>query len=135
MNNRDKITWQPNYSVGHPILDEQHKKLLRLCNQAIDCMNSETPEAIAMFHLILNDLANYTETHFKTEEEILARCNYPLIENHKSEHLAYQVRLTDFLLEATLGKIDKAALTHYLAEWWRDHILCSDKQYVQTIKQ
>ena len=133
MDNVEKINWQPNYSVGNSILDEQHKQLLSLCNKAVDCMQSNSPESRANFHLILNDLANYAENHFRMEEDILARCNYPLLESHKAEHIAYQVRLTDFLLEATTGKIDKAGLSQYLAQWWRDHILCSDKQYVQTI--
>lgn len=133
MNENQKITWQPNYSVGNPVLDEQHKQLLRICNQAIECMDSDTPESRAAFHLILNDLFNYTENHFRTEEGLLEKFNYPLLDEHKAEHLAYQEKLTDFLLEATQGKINQAALLNYLSAWWREHILCSDKQYKQTL--
>jgi hemerythrin len=133
MNQQTRITWQPSYGVGNPILDQQHQQLLNLCNQAIDCMAIDSLESRASFHLILNDLVDYTESHFKTEEAMLASHHYPLLETHRAEHLAYQVKLTDFLLEASLGHINRSALYHYLSDWWREHILCSDKQYASCL--
>lgn len=133
MDHAERITWLPSYSVGNETLDRQHQQLLKLCNEAIDCMESDSLESRGAFHLILNDLVHYTETHFKTEEAILRQHDYPLLEAHRAEHLAYQVQLTDFLLEATLGKIDKPALYHYLSAWWRNHILSSDMQYSSQI--
>lgn len=133
MNKQMRISWQPGYSVGNRLLDQQHQQLLSLCNQAIDCMETDSLESRANFHLILNDLVEYTQSHFKTEEAILARHQYPLLDRHRSEHIAYQVKLTDFLLEASLGNINRSALYHYLADWWREHILCSDKQYAISL--
>ena len=134
MKTQERIVWLSNYSVGNETLDRQHQKLLNLCNQAIDCMESDDLESRGNFHLILNDLVDYTEKHFSTEEAILRHYGYPSLEAHRSEHMAYQVKLTDFLLEATLGNIDKSALYHYLSEWWREHILVSDMQYTLCIK-
>lgn len=134
MQSESAITWLPAYSVGNPVLDKQHQRLLSLCNEALVCISSNSLESRAIFHNILNDLVNYTELHFRTEEHLLAQCNYPLLETHKAEHVAYQVRLTDFLLEATLGTLDKTGLHHYLSTWWYDHILGTDKRYADTLK-
>ncbi len=133
MDHPEKITWLPAYSVGNETLDRQHRQLLKLCNLATDCMESNSQESRGDFHLILNDLATYTQTHFQTEEAILRQHGYPELETHRAEHLAYQIRLTDFLLEATQGKIDRTALYQYLSAWWREHILNSDMQYSSQI--
>jgi hemerythrin len=121
--------WRPAFSVGNSVLDNQHKKLLRLCQQAIECMADDSREGLEQFHDILNELAEYVDQHFRAEEALLKACAYPLLERHKEEHLQYQLRLTDFLLSATLGEINKAGLHHYLSAWWSEHILGSDKQY------
>lgn len=126
--------WQPNFSVGNPVLDAQHKKLLSLCKQAIECMSDNSREGVSLFHHILNDLSEYVDQHFQTEEALLKASGYPLLDKHKEEHLEYRLKLTNFLLSATLGEINKAGLHHYLSGWWSDHILGSDKQYSGFIK-
>jgi hemerythrin len=126
--------WQPNYSVGHPTLDEQHKKLLNLCAQALSCMSDESREGVAEFHDILNTLVSYIEVHFKTEEALLTACDYRLLDQHKEEHLAYQIKLMEFLFSATLGEINRTALYHYLSQWWSEHILGSDREYTESIR-
>lgn len=127
--------WQPRFSVGNWVLDSQHKQLLSLCRQSIYCMGDESPDGITQFHVILNDLSEYVEIHFQTEEVILKECNYPLLARHREEHVAYQEQLADFLKSATSGEINKEGLIHYLSHWWTEHILGSDKQYVESIQR
>lgn len=126
--------WQPSYSVGHPMLDEQHKKLLSLCAQALSCISDESRTGVAEFHTILNTLVDYIEVHFKTEEALLAACGYQFLDQHREEHLEYRVKLTDFLFAATLGEINRPALYQYLSQWWSEHILGSDRLYTDSIR-
>jgi hemerythrin len=125
--------WKFGYSVGNSTLDEQHKRLLHLCKQAVSCMADETKEGTRQFHDILNELAAYVDKHFRTEEALLRKCGYPLLDQHAEEHLEYQKKLTDFLWSATLGEINKAELHRYLSIWWSDHILGADKRYSSFI--
>jgi hemerythrin len=134
MDQRFVPQWQPSYSVGNQLLDDQHKKLLSLCQEAVSCMAEDGPEGRSHFHRILNELAGYVNRHFQTEEGILKQCGYPLLDHHRKEHLEYESRLTDFLLSATMGEIDRDGLHHYLSQWWSEHILGSDKQYAECIQ-
>lgn len=134
MDQRVSTVWQQNFSVGNAVLDNQHKRLLHLCDKAIYCLDLEDRSSAAEFHLILNDLSGYVTEHFRTEERLLSHFNYPLVEKHKEEHDAYNARLIEFLFAATLGNIDKNGLSRYLREWWAEHILCSDKQFSWFIK-
>lgn len=135
MENLNFTEWQPNYSVGNWLLDSQHKQLLSLCQQSIYCMDDESVEGVSQFHIILNELSEYVDIHFRSEEVILKECNYPLLARHKEEHLAYQEQLSDFMVAATMGEINKQGLVHYLSQWWSEHILCSDKQYMNSIQR
>lgn len=121
--------WQPRFSVGNPVLDGQHKRLLGLCKEAIECMSDNDLDSVPRFHSILNALAAYVDEHFRTEEAMLRRCGYPLVEHHIEEHNEYEARLVEFLVSATMGEMNKEELHHYLSNWWYEHIMCSDKQY------
>lgn len=126
--------WQASYSVGNALLDEQHKCLLGLCRQSMLCMADDSRQGTAAFHDILNDLASYVDRHFRTEEALLRSCGYPKIDEHSEQHVEYQVALTDFLLSATQGEIDKAGLHHYLSHWWTNHILGADQAYAAILQ-
>lgn len=110
-------------------MDQQHRQLLAMFQQATECISDTTQDSIAQFHLILNDLATYVRTHFQAEEDLLQRCSYPQLAAQQAEHLAYETRLTDLLYLAATGSIDKPGLCQHLSDWWTQHILHSDMQY------
>ncbi|MBI2277957.1 MAG: hemerythrin family protein [Dechloromonas sp.] len=134
MDQRVSAEWQSFYSVGNTVLDAQHKKLLRLCQRAVLCLDADSQEARAELHYILNDLSVYVREHFDAEESLLRERGYPLLEQHMEEHLAYQTKLMDLLLRATEGSLDKAELATYLTQWWLAHILGSDMRYASYLK-
>jgi len=134
MDQRTFTEWHSGYSVGNSELDNQHKKILSLCQQSIDCISDDSREGIAKFHLILNELAEYVDQHFRTEEAFLKACGYPQLAQHIEEHFEYRRKLTELLIGATFGEVDKDSLYRYLAVWWYEHILTADKQYAAFIR-
>jgi hemerythrin len=126
--------WKQEYSVGHPILDDQHRGFFALCKEAEVCRKDRTQEGRRRFHDLLNELVLYARRHFATEESLLALCEYPLLEQHKAEHEAFNERLTDFVLQATFGEFDRDGLFDYLAEWWTRHILDSDMKFREHLR-
>ena len=68
-----KLEWKATYSVGVKQLDEQHEKLLQLIND----LSSENPDnSIKRCFAILNELINYAQLHFSTEEALLEQHHY-----------------------------------------------------------
>lgn len=121
--------WNAKFCIGHPVIDEQHKKLFTLFQLATKTLSEDHPERVEQFHLILNDLATSVRTHFQTEEALLARAGFPDLEAHKVEHLQYESELTDLLFSATGGTIDIPAIKTRLFSWWTRHILQADMNY------
>lgn len=127
--------WQPGYSVGNWVLDNQHKKLLLLCQHAIDWQSEEGDDGIFRFRTILDELQDYADDHLRTEETLLGRCGFPLLERHKEEHAVHRRQLNEFLKSASQGELNQKELNHYLSRWWTAHILGSDKQYTAYIQR
>jgi hemerythrin len=121
--------WQAAFSVRHPVLDAQHQQLLVLCNRASACLADSSGQSVGDFHLILNDLMEYAQKHFRTEEQILRDLNWAGLDAQLAEHEAYLVHLVDFTIAAMFDNIDKEGLQQYLAKWWMRHILVSDMQF------
>jgi hemerythrin len=124
-----KFSWDPSYSVGNALLDQQHQKLLALCADTTACMETDSPAGREHFHAILHELCNYADVHFHAEEELLAQHHYPGLSTQQAEHSEYRAQLAEFLYAATIGTLDKTGLQQYLGTWWQHHILESDMQY------
>ena len=121
--------WSESLSVGHPVLDGQHKRLLRICQHLGNTIDDDSPDGVEQFHIVLNDLAEYANEHFSTEERILREHSYPDLAAQVEEHFEYRSRLAQFLMEATKGYLNRQELQLFLGAWWKEHIIASDKLY------
>lgn len=124
-----KILWNPAFSVGNPTLDEQHKKLLAVCNALAECCEMPPSEGVSRFHELLDDLAKYARQHFAAEEGILLECGYPSLDEQKAEHFAFEEKLIVIISDATFGKFDIRETARFISQWWSSHILESDMKY------
>lgn len=118
-----KIVWSDDYSIGIQSIDDQHRGLILLINRFGDALfvsKSKTEIAKAF-----DQLLDYTVTHFKTEEELMEKYNYPEREKHIHEHH----RLTQEVLELNKDKqyIFPTNIIEFLNSWLINHILETDK--------
>jgi hemerythrin-like metal-binding protein len=119
--------WKTSYSVGHNVLDEQHRQMLDMCKRANGCAKGR--RADDDFHEVLNDLAEFSRAHFEYEESILMANNIPLLEDQVIDHNDALMKVMDFIRDSLAGSVDKVALADYLQEWWSHHVLISDMKY------
>ena len=123
------LVWSEDYSVGHPGMDAQHRKLLALCVEAERCADYDDPRGHEVFHLVLNDLFRYADSHFAAEERLLAATGFPELQAHKDEHEMWLEHLADLLVTSLDTPPDIPRLRRFLRSWWRQHILGTDMQY------
>lgn len=120
--------WKQEYSVGIDSIDQQHKKLLGLINQlqtAVDFSTGEQFEREA-----LDQLLDYTKTHFSYEEELMEANGYPDFESHKAQHEKMITRVGEVLAEYEKDRdtaMKNAVI--YLKDWLINHINGTDKAY------
>ena len=125
---KDYVEWKDEYSVGIDSIDRQHKKLLNLINQlqtAVDYSTGEEFEREA-----LDELVDYTKTHFTYEEGLMKDNDYPDFEPHKAQHEEMVAHVKETLSE--YEKDQDTAMNNaakFLRKWLINHINGTDKQY------
>jgi hemerythrin len=122
------LSWNDQYLIGQPTIDEQHKMLFRLINDFhTHWSEKRDPKDIAQ---VLNRLIQYGELHFREEESIMAREGYPLLEAHSKIH----ERLIDEIFKLNEELVDKSQLLErdmakFLKQWLVDHIVHNDYEF------
>ena len=128
------IPWESRFSVGHDVLDRQHRKLLGLCNDLLACENEAPDVAMMRCHDILHQLSVYAREHFQTEEKILRDAGYADLAEQIADHGAYEETIADWAFEASMDSLNSDMVRHYVMGWWQEHILVSDMRYKAVLE-
>ncbi len=122
------FAWKPEYSVSVSVLDAQHKKLFALAQNLHDAMIAGKGRDVLAQSL--NDLIEYTKTHFAEEEALLAGHDYPELPQHKQQHLQLIAKITEFQIEFAAGNaLITVEVMDFIQNWIKMHILQSDYRY------
>ena len=128
MTSRQFVEWKKEYSVGIDSIDQQHKKLLGLINQLQTAVNFSTGEQFE--REALDQLLDYTKSHFSFEEDLMEQNHYPDFDSHKAEHEKMIARVGEVLAEYELNQDTamKNAVV-FLQDWLINHIKGTDMAY------
>ncbi|WP_048093592.1 bacteriohemerythrin [Geoglobus acetivorans] len=122
------ISWNESFSVNIKEIDEQHKKLVSMINRLHDAMLEGKGKEI--MGELLNDMVEYTITHFSTEEKLMEQYNYPGYIKHKAEHEQFVSKVGEFKKKYEDGQLTLTMeVLSFLKSWLTNHILNSDKKY------
>ncbi len=122
------VTWDQSYSVSVKRLDEQHQKLFSLINSLHEAMRQGKGQEVVQD--IVRELATYTVTHFRAEEELLRKAGYPGLVAHQSEHQRFVARVNQFVEDVKAGKLASCiAVLGFLKDWLAEHIKRTDGSY------
>ena len=131
----DFIIWCDLFKIGHPIIDEQHQKLIQIVNKFHKEMQRTEKEKIIPD--TLNKLIKYVELHFDEEENILHKKGYP--DNDLLKHREIHEALVKdiFKLNERFCKGDYDSLVEvekFLTDWLVMHILQEDMKFKYHLK-
>lgn len=122
------IPWDDKYSVNIQKIDEEHHRIIKALNDLYAALNEDKfADAIGE---ILKVLVDYTQTHFKTEEALFTRYDYPGKEHHQKEHQCFIEKINGFEKEYLNGEtVFPMEVMLFLKHWIGNHILVEDKKY------
>lgn len=121
--------WKETYSVGVEEIDDQHKELTSLINSLIELLH-EAPMKESI-QVIFERIVAFKTTHFAFEEKYFKEFQYEGTEEHIKAHRAFDAKITDIQNTHKDDAIALAyALVDYLEDWFVDHLLVMDKEYM-----
>ena len=129
MASKTVVQWQPSYSVGIKLVDDQHQELIKLTNQLFASCMAGREQSRNAFLEIIHKAIDYVGYHFSTEEKVMERVNYPDLMAHKKEHSTFVREVFNKVEEFKAGKV-LAPLTfvYFLRDWVLHHIAVNDKK-------
>lgn len=119
------INWQASYSVGIKVIDEQHQHLIEIINALAEKIESTVGEID--LRDFFQEIKNYGDYHFQTEETYFGQYEYPERAAHLAAHKSYRKIVEDFLSHPGDNHMVAEDLLGFLQKWWVEHITGMDQ--------
>jgi hemerythrin-like metal-binding protein len=122
------LKWNPNLELGLDPIDTQHKQLFNMINELYFAIESCQPNSVML--PIVDRLKEYANTHFKAEEEIFSKYDYPDRAEHESEHNKFKDSINYIRRQCELiDSLMSEKIRDFLINWLSNHIMTKDKEY------
>lgn len=118
------------YMTGIDFIDIEHTKLFEIANHVYEIMKDDfIPDKYDYIVDILRELKEYTQYHFKHEEEYMKSIHYKKILSQLVEHRDFIEQLEALDLETIDAHQDETIynLLEFLNDWLIHHICERDK--------
>lgn len=125
------LFWSPELELGIPVIDSQHQRIVEYINQV---EHARTSHNKAEIFAVLDELVDYTLSHFAFEESLMEEAGYPFLNAHKKVHQLLTNRVGAFQQRASAGEDITEELMHVLKAWLVNHIKRDDKDYSEVVR-
>ena len=138
MQQEEWIKWEKHFEIGIPVLDEQDKSLVNLCNrlhsEIVASRSGEGKGWRMAFSDALREAVNYTKTHFLLEEKLMAAAGFDGLSVHKNRHQEFIGKVGELLSSFDHCDIQAALdFSSFLHEWIIMHIAREDKLFAKKV--
>jgi len=121
------INWSRSYSVGVSQMDSEHQRLIDIINKLYSAMRSgRSNDAVGT---ILDELIDYTKTHFAHEEKLMQESGYAGFDEQKRSHVALVSQIVEIQQKYRAGTALGQEVMSFLKDWLINHIQGLDKKY------
>jgi diguanylate cyclase (GGDEF)-like protein/hemerythrin-like metal-binding protein/PAS domain S-box-containing protein len=125
------LPWSDALTLGMPLIDDQHRRLVELLNAVGDVLRDDTGAAAAS--TAMQDLVRHTELHFRTEEGLMSTYGATDLERHRQEH---RVLLSDLRSLGAGIEVTSVMLSlQHLKTWLVRHIDSLDREFTTEVRK
>jgi len=128
------LSWTPDLSVGIDIIDNQHKRIVEYINELHEARIRQDKAAIAH---VIEELVDYTLSHFSFEEAMMEEAHYRFLAPHKRVHELFVRRVAEYQQRFKLGEnveVVAGDMQNTLITWLMNHIKREDMDYSAAVR-
>jgi hemerythrin len=126
------MEWRPDFELGIAEIDQQHRKIVELINTLTEAYNMG--ESTNKLEVVFDEITYCANDHFKMEEKLFMDRNFPFAKEHILQHEHFSHKMHDYKMRFESGQSIASKVPEFLKRWWTDHILDSDREYVDLVK-
>ena len=119
------------YLTGIENIDNEHRKLFEIAEETYQLRNNDfLVDKYDQVTAVLNELRDYTKTHFEHEEAYMESIEYKRMFTQKVQHNAFIEKLEEMDFENLDENSDQVIdeILEFLTNWLINHILGNDKK-------
>ena len=124
------LQWTSDLDTGIPVIDSQHKRIVKYINQLGEAEETGNREEVGE---ILNQLVDYTLSHFTFEEGLMEESGYRFVNAHKKVHQLFVRRISSYVERFQVGEDIAEELLATLRTWLVNHIKNDDDDYTEIV--
>lgn len=131
------LEWGPKLETGIEEIDEQHKILVEMCNEANRKLQDHVDKEFV--ERIVHDLMSYALYHFDQEEDLMETYGYEAHapqdeQSHIAEHRSFSDTVSKVSTDLAKGQmITREALMYFLNNWLVNHIMNTDMRLAKFL--
>lgn len=119
------------FLTGIDQIDAEHRRLFEIADELYNLKCEEfMPDKYDNIRHILEELRDYTLTHFEHEEAYMESIGYERLPEQKRQHEALEETINDWDTDAIDENQDETIdeILHLVTNWLVNHILYEDKR-------
>jgi hemerythrin len=128
-----KMVWSKDLETGFSVIDNQHKRIVEYINDLYDARTRGLKKED--IGTVIDELVDYTLSHFAFEESMQEEAHYPYLKAHKRVHELFARRVAEYQERFKLGEDVSEELNSLLVRWLFNHIKRDDADYVESFKK
>ena len=126
------INWTSDLDTGIQVIDNQHHRIVEDINKLDHARNHPSRDEVAE---VLDELVDYTLSHFAFEESLMEDAGYAFVNAHKKVHQLFVKRVADYQQRFKLGEAIEEELINTLRAWLINHIKNDDQDYSEDVRR
>ena len=125
-----EFEWNEALSIDHDEIDAQHKKLIRIYNDAHEKLfRGDNRELASLAEETLTAISEYTRAHFAYEEGYMEKIGYPGLVKHWRAHKDFVSLVSEQIAHIRSGKtVLNSRVLKMLENWLVEHIMAEDRK-------
>ncbi|MDP6788897.1 MAG: bacteriohemerythrin, partial [Rhodospirillales bacterium] len=127
-----RFEWAAEYDTGNDNIDDQHKQIFDAANLLFEAVRQKKEGDV--LDQLFDVLLQYTNTHFKDEEEFFEEIGSSLLTFHKAEHRRLVDEIRDMWREKRQGSSEDIGmdLEHWMEQRLVPHIIKEDVRALEA---
>jgi len=125
------LTWNHELDTKIPVIDNQHRRIVDYINELHEAIEGGDRKLVGE---VLEQLVDYTLSHFTFEEELMEQAGYVFISAHKKVHGMFTRKVADYQQRFELGEDIARQLLTTLRTWLINHIRRDDADYAEIVR-
>ena len=126
----EKLKWSSELDTGVDVIDGQHRRIVDYINELQEAKDSLDKQGVQN---VIDELVDYTVSHFSFEESLMEQAGYPFLGPHKKIHELFVKKVSTFVERFKNGEDVADDILVMLRKWLVNHIKNEDGDYVEAV--